>query len=306
MKTSLLVLAASLCAAAAQAQTDPGIQAAQQAAQQAEMANQQAIANMQHASDEAALANQRAIANAATANTNVIPVTRPPKLSVKAGTYTQPITVKLSTRSRGAIMYYTTDGWTPTAASTRYIGPITIDCTTRLNVIAISPYGGRSLVTSALYTFPGTPSAPEQASAVPQGTIPIRLLFAKDVNSKSAEIGDKIPMTLADDLTLNGEVVADKGAPATVTIIQAEKTGAGGAPGDLEFQIDPLPSTIGPLQLRGSATLEGQAVPPNAAVMIPVVGLLTLFRHGHDAIIHSGTPFTAYFDPSSQVAANHP
>jgi hypothetical protein len=113
-------------------------------------------------------------------------------------------------------------------------------------------------------------------------------------------------MTLADDLVMNGVVVAQKGAPASVTIIQVDKTGAGGAPGNLEFQIDPLPTNIGPLKLRGSATLEGQAVPPNAAVMIPVVGIFTIFRHGHDAVIPSGTPFTAYLDSSSLVASNTP
>jgi hypothetical protein len=133
--------------------------------------------------------------------------------------------------------------------------------------------------------------------------VPVRLLFAKAVNSKTAEIGDKIPLTLADDLVLNGAVVVHKGARASVTIIQVDKTGAGGAPGNLEFQIDPLQTDVGPLKLRGSATLEGQPVPPNAAVMIPVVGLFTLFRHGKDADIKTGTPFTAYLAPPTLNAA---
>lgn len=310
MKFSLLVLAVLSFAAAAQAQTDPGIQAAQQAAQQAQQASERAIADMQHAMDQATLASQQAMANLnnanQAANTPAIPATIPPKISVKPGIYTQPITVKLTNRSRGAIMYYTTDGWTPTTASPRYLGPITIDSTTTLKVIAVSPYGVRSLVTSAAYAFPGSPAKNQPAVPVPEGTIPVSLLFAKDVNSKTAEIGDKIPMTLSDNLVLNGNVVARKGASASVTIIQVDKTGAAGAPGNLEFQIDPLPTAIGQLKLLGSATLEGKPVPPNAAVLIPVVGLFTLFRHGHDAVIHSGTPFTAYLDTSSLVASNAP
>jgi hypothetical protein len=37
--------------------------------------------------------------------------------------------------------------------------------------------------------------------------------------------------------------------------------------------------------------------------MIPVVGLFTLFRHGHDAVIASGTQFTAYLAPPTLNAA---
>lgn len=315
MKPTLLLFSAFF-AASAQAQTSPGTQAAQQgaqqaaqaaqqAAQQAQQANEKAIADMRHASDQAALDHQRAIANANQASQNAltIPFTLPPKISIKSGTYTHPITVKLSDRTRGAIMYYTTDGWTPTTQSTRYMGPLNIDSTTTLNVIAFSPEGGRSLVTSAVYTFPGSSVTDQTAASVPNGTIPVRLLFARDVTSKTAEIGDRIPLTLAEDLVVNGAVVVRKGAPASVTMIQVDKTGAGGAPGNLEFQIDPLQTTIGLLKLRGSATLEGQAATPNATALIPVVDIFILFRHGHHAIIRSGAPFTAYLDTTSLVAS---
>lgn len=298
LKLTLLVFAVVLTAAVAKAQTDPGIQAAQQAAQQAQQANEKAIADLQHFSDQNALDNQKAMADAS--HMTVPAPVMSPRLSVKSGSYSSPITVMLSSRTRGTIMYYTTDGWTPTAASTRYTGPITINSTTTLQVVAVSPYGGRSLVTSAVYTFPASPT-PASSGPPPTGTaqtVPVHLLFAKEVNSKTAEIGDKIPLTLAGDVVANGAVVARKGEPASVTIIQVDQTGVAGAPGNLEFQIDPLQTDFGILKLRGSATLEGKASPPNAAVLIPVVGLFTLFHHGHDAVIKSGTPFTAYLDPT--------
>lgn len=298
LKLTLLVFAVVLTTAVAKAQTDPGIQAAQQAAQQAQQANEKAIADLQHFSDQNALDNQKAMADAS--HMTVAAPVMSPRLSVKSGSYFSPITVKLSSRTRGTIMYYTTDGWTPTAASTRYTGPITINSTTTLQVVAVSPYGGRSLVTSAVYTFPASPT-PASSGPPPTGTaqaVPVQLLFAKEINSKTAEIGDKIPLTLADGVVVNGAVVARKGEPASVTIIQVDKTGVAGAPGNLEFQIDPLQTDFGILKLRGSATLEGKASPPNAAVLIPVVGLFTLFHHGHDAVIKSGTPFTAYLDPT--------
>jgi hypothetical protein len=194
-------------------------------------------------------------------------------------------------------MYYTINGWTPTAASHRYRGPITIDSTTNLQAVAIAPYHVRSLVASAVYTFPNSPASNQQASAAAPSDpncIRVHLVFAQDVTSKTAEIGDKVLLTLAEDLTLDGAVIAHKGDAATVTVTQVEKTGAGGAPGEIDFQADPIHTSLGLLSLRGAATLEGQASLPNAAALIPVVGTFTFFRHGKDADIKTGTPFTAH------------
>ena len=131
------------------------------------------------------------------------------------------------------------------------------------------------------------------------------MAFAQDVSSKTAEIGDKVLLTLAEDLSVNGVVIAHKGDSATVTITQVEKTGAGGAPGEIDFQADPLHTSLGLMPLRGTATLEGQTQLPNAAVLIPVVGPFTIFRHGKDADIKIGTPFTAYLVPPTLDAAAH-
>jgi hypothetical protein len=131
------------------------------------------------------------------------------------------------------------------------------------------------------------------------------MVFAQDVSSRTAEIGDKVLLTLADDPTLHGAIIAHKGDSATVTVTQVEKTGAGGAPGEIDFQADPLHTSLGLLGLRGAATLEGQANLPNAAALIPVVGPFTLFRHGKDVDIKTGTPFTTYLVPQTLDAASH-
>jgi len=44
---------------------------------------------------------------------------------------------------------------------------------------------------------------------------------------------------------------------------------------------------------------EGQFKPPNATVLIPIVGLLGLLRHGEAVNIKKGTPFTAYLAQDS-------
>src|SRR5579859_1097009 len=287
MRAALLLFSFLLFSSAAQAQD---------AATQATQAAQQAMQASQQASDQM---NQQMM-NASTTASPVVGFTAKPKISVKPGAQKSPVTVKLTDSTRGAIMYYTTDGWTPTAASRRYMGPITIDSTTNLQVIAISPYYLRSPVAAAVYTFPNSAAPPDQASSSASANpecIPVHLLFAQDVTSKTAEIGDKVLLTLADGLTVDGAVIAHKGDSATVTVTQVEKTGLGGAPCEIEFQVDALHTSLGLVTLRGAATLEGQASPPNAAVLIPVVGPLALFHHGKDADIKTGTPFTAYLFP---------
>jgi hypothetical protein len=246
--------------------------------------------------------------------TPTVAITATPKISVKSGKYPGPITVKLSDKSRGAIMYYRTDGWTPTTHSKRYAGPFTISQSATLQVIAVAPYSFRSLVATASYSLPAPPATPADtprtSSALdqppPQNVVPVHFVFAQEVTSAKAEIGDKIPLTLADDLVFNGATLARKGASATVSIMQVDKTGMGGAPGELHFRIDPMQTAAGLLKLHGAASLEGQAQPPNAAVLIPIVGDFQIFHHGKDAVIKVGTPFTAYLDQSSLVASNTP
>ena len=276
--------------------------AASEAARAAAAANQQALADADRAARAATEAHRQAVEDAARASQQApaapkVEYTAPPRISVKSGRYASPIQVKLSPVTRGSILYYTTDGWTPTTESARYAGPILIDRTTTLQAIAIAPYARRSIVASAVYTFPAA-SVDSDGAREPGA---VRVVFAEEVSSRRAEIGDKVRLTLAGDLVIAGVVVAAKGAPASVTVTQVERTGAGGAPGELHFRIDPLETVSGRIPLRGAASLEGQVAPPNGALLIPVLGMLTLLHHGKDAVIPAGTPFTAYLD--STVAA---
>jgi Chitobiase/beta-hexosaminidase C-terminal domain len=180
MRTSyltLLMLTLAIFSALAQ---DPGMQVAQQAMQNAQQQSMQTQP-------------QCYPCGAAT-----------PKFSVKSGKYSSVVTLKIKDSTRGAVFYYTMDGWTPTAASTRYTGPITIDSTTTLQTIAISPYGGRSRVATAVYTLNGVPptaplvqtvvAAPNPVVAfsapakllLARGTV-VPFVFASDVSSKTAD-----------------------------------------------------------------------------------------------------------------------
>ncbi len=320
MRTYLTLLTLALVAAFALAQ-DPGMQAAQQATQMATQAAQQANDQMMQAAQQA---NQQAMQNAQQASLNTTQCYRcgaaTPKFSVKPGNYSAPVTVKLKDSTRGAVIYYTTDGWTPTAASTRYMGPITVDSTTTLQAIAISPYGGRSRVATAVYTLNGVPPTSPVTQAVvavpgptPAASEPAKVLLARGtavpfviasgVSSKTAEVGDKISLTLAEDLKAGDVVVVRKGTPAVATVTEVDKTGMAGAPGEVFFQVDSLQAGSVLIKLRGEAAKEGQDKVGKAVglMFIPVVPA-GLFVHGKDAEIKQGASFTAFVDADTLLS----
>ena len=149
MRTLLAVAILMLSGLCVQAQDDPAAQAAQAAQQAAQQAMQQAQQQMQQlqqdtqrASDEATRQTMQNLSDASNSANNTglcCAFAVKPTFSVKPGTYSGTTTVKIRDKTRGAVIYYTTDGWTPTTASKRYTGPITIDSTTTLNAIAIVP-----------------------------------------------------------------------------------------------------------------------------------------------------------------------
>jgi len=312
---TLLPLTLLTCAVWAQ---DPGMLAAQQAMQQTQLAAQAAQQASDQAMHDAQQANQ-AMQNAQQQATQTAwpcnwCAAAMPKFSMKPGNYSGPITVKIKDSTRGAVIYYTTDGWTPTAASTRYTGPIALDSTTTLQAIAISPYGVRSRVANAVYTLKGaaaTPSMAETTAAVPNSAVPpsaqeklllardtaVPLMFVSSVSSKTAEVGDKISLTLAEDLKAGNVVVVKKGAPLVASVIEVDRPGMAGAPGDIFFQVDSLRAGDTVVRLRGGAAKEGQDKVGRAIGLMIVPGVPAgLFVHGKEAEIKPGAVFTAFVD----------
>jgi hypothetical protein len=66
---------------------------------------------------------------------NALPTLSVPVATPAAGTYTGPQSVAL-VQAQGKPMYYTTNGTTPTTASTLYSGPITVSANMTINVLA--------------------------------------------------------------------------------------------------------------------------------------------------------------------------
>src|SRR5439155_781939 len=76
-----------------------------------------------------------------------------PTFSPAGGTYTSTLSVSISETTPGATIYYTTDGSTPTTASTPYTGPVPLTTTTTLKAMAAASGMANSSVASATYTI---------------------------------------------------------------------------------------------------------------------------------------------------------
>ncbi len=85
-------------------------------------------------------------------------VTASPVFSPAAGTYAAAQTVSIKDATAGADVYFTTNGATPTTASTKYTAPVKVSVSETLKAIAVAPGDTQSAVASAKYTIE-TPTA---------------------------------------------------------------------------------------------------------------------------------------------------
>jgi hypothetical protein len=76
-----------------------------------------------------------------------------PTVSPMSGTYTTPQSVTLADSTPGASIYYTTNGSTPTTASTQYTGAISVSASTTIKAIAVAPGYAQSAIVTGIYTI---------------------------------------------------------------------------------------------------------------------------------------------------------
>jgi|GEM_PF-3447458 len=76
-----------------------------------------------------------------------------PTFGIAAGAYSNSQQVTITTETRGATIYYTTDGSEPTTASTKYTKALNITSTTTIKAIAVLEGRDNSAVATATYTI---------------------------------------------------------------------------------------------------------------------------------------------------------
>ena len=152
------------------------------------------------------------------------PAVEAPTFYPAGGDYTAAQTVTLSCATEGATIYYTLDGTDPTAESTAYTGPITIEETTTVKAIAIGTDDSQSTIVSSTYTIidptvPGTSYTPytvAQARAAIDAGEGITGVYATGIVSEivtayNSQYGNITYNVSADGLTTSDQLQAYRG-----------------------------------------------------------------------------------------------
>ena len=91
---------------------------------------------------------------------NPLPTAATPTFTPAPGTYTSAQSVTLLDTTNNAVIYYTTNGTTPTTSSPVYSMPITLHATTTIEAMAVASGYNNSAVAVGVYTLIGTPITP--------------------------------------------------------------------------------------------------------------------------------------------------
>ncbi len=193
------------------------------------------------------------------------------ELSVKSGPVKPGTEVRIKWRGGDyAAVYYTLDGWSPTLASTRYTGPITIDGTIHLQAVGINwncMLGNackdwtRSAVVDADYRTSSNSKA-EVPSIVTDGLLRagtvLRLKTDAEIRSDSAKLGDKVSLVLDQDVMVANTIAIPKGASAIAVLTKVNHSAGSRRPALLVLTTQSLHGPQARIELIGSETMEGK------------------------------------------------
>ena len=171
------------------------------------------------------------------------PATPAPVFSLASGSYSGTQSLTITDSLTGAIIYYTTDGTTPTTSSTEYTGPITVSSTETIKAIAAATGYSPSAITTAIYTINSpagfTLSASPVSVAVPQGGSGTSIILATDVGGftgtvtlAAAGLPSGVSASFAPGSAAGTQVLtltASTSAPITSSAVTVTITGASGS-----------------------------------------------------------------------------
>ena len=160
------------------------------------------------------------------------PIAATPTFSPAGGTYATDQSVTISTTTSGAAIYYTTDGTTPTTASTQYSGAISVaGNATSMTIKAIAVASGykSSVIATAAYTISyvsvtGVTMSPASKSAMPGDIFQLSAVVAPSTaNNKSISSWSSSDTAVA-TVSSSGLVSAVGLGTATITVTTEDQS----------------------------------------------------------------------------------
>lgn len=136
------------------------------------------------------------------------------------------------------------------------------------------------------------PVAPAQAALA--ANTPVTLSLNSEISSKRNRVGDTFPLTVVQDIAVNGQVVIPRGTRAVGEIVWRTGRGAFGKSGKMEIALRYLDLGGRRIPLEGSYRQEGEgntAATVGAVLAAGVIGGLVV--SGHSAVIPAGRELIA-------------
>ena len=196
-----------------------------------------------------------------------------PTFSLAAGAYSGAQNVSIWDGNSSAIIYYTTNGTTPTTSSTPYSGPITVSVSETLQAIAVEPGYANSSVATAAYTINSTLPAPTfsvaagtyssaQSVSISEGNSPATIYYTTNgtppTPSSTRYSG---PITVATSETLEAIAVQPGYSNSSVALASYTINTSAGVNGNPVINFpNGFAGASGQIALNGSAQLSGSAV----------------------------------------------
>jgi hypothetical protein len=130
----------------------------------------------------------------------------------------------------------------------------------------------------------------------------VRLTLSDDISSATANQGDRVNFTVAEDLKVGDVVIIAKGSSAAGTITEAKKKGMLGQGGKLLMSINQVKAVDGQnVRLRATSGREGDEKLGKTVAIAVLAGPFALLVKGKDTVAAKGTEYTAYIDETKEI-----
>jgi len=131
---------------------------------------------------------------------------------------------------------------------------------------------------------------------------PVPVRFTQMVSSKDAILGQMVPAEIAEDVTVDGQVVFRKGMPVWADVCDVKKKAGFGVPGSIEVKVVFAPAGGNSLHIAGRIKSRGEAGGANLAVAGVAFGLTGVaLVTGRSGEIPAGTTLLAHVDEEKAV-----
>jgi hypothetical protein len=132
----------------------------------------------------------------------------------------------------------------------------------------------------------------------------VELMVVKEVNSRSAKIGDRFKLRVNSPIMSDGAVIIPIGTMAWGEVISAQGTSAAGGRGQISLRLLHLDTRWGPVALSGTKGAEGDANTGGVILGVLGFGLLGLLNKGGNATFKAGDIIHGYIaEGEAPVAA---